>query len=80
MSNRAKALASRVKLLNLKQRDLAQVAGLDEATVSQALTGRRNSYSSTLDALERAVALKEDELRQRLNALPASDAERKEVA
>lgn len=66
MSNRAKALAARIAALGLQQKRIAAIAQLDEATVSQALSGRRNSYTSTLDAIERAIQSEEDRLRQLL--------------
>lgn len=73
MSNRSQAIADRIKALGLRQNRLAELSGLDVATVSTVLNGRRNPLISTLEALEKAVATEEDRLRQVL-------AERKEVA
>lgn len=66
VSNRAQDLAARIKQLGLQQQRIAEIAGLDEATVSQALTGRRNSLSSTIDRIAAAVATEEDRLRDLL--------------
>lgn len=76
MSNRSQILAERIKALGLRQNRLAKLSGLDVATVSTILSGRRTPLISTLEALEAAVASEEARLREVL----ASDAERKEVA
>lgn len=66
VSNRIKALVARIKELDLRQNRLAEISGLDEATISGVLNGRRNPWNSTVEKLELAIASEEDRLRHAL--------------
>lgn len=66
VSNRIQALVARIKELDLRQNRLAEISGLDKATISGVLKGHRDPWNSTVERLERAVAQEEDRLRHAL--------------